>query len=41
MTCTLKKYYSGDKIKKNEMGRECSMYGEEERCIQGGFGEET
>jgi hypothetical protein len=26
-------------IKKNEMGRACSTYGEEERCIQGYGGE--
>ena len=24
----------GDQIKKNEMGRACSTYGAEERCIQ-------
>jgi hypothetical protein len=30
----------GDKIKKNEMGGACSMYGGEERCVQG-FGGET
>jgi len=29
------KYYSGDQIEKNEMGIACSMYGGEERCIQG------
>jgi hypothetical protein len=34
------KYYSGDKIKKNEMYRVCSTYGEDQRCIQG-FGWET
>jgi len=28
------------KIEKNEMGRACSAYGGEERCIQG-FGGET
>jgi hypothetical protein len=28
------KYYSGYKIKKNEIGRACSTYGGEERCIQ-------
>ena len=37
--------YVGDEIKKNEMGRACSTYGEEERCIQdlGGeaWGKET
>jgi hypothetical protein len=33
-------YYSGDQIKKNEMGWAYGTYGEEERCIQG-FGGET
>jgi hypothetical protein len=32
--------FSGDKIKKNEMGGTCSTYGREERRIQG-FGVET
>ena len=32
--------FSGDKIEKNEIGRACSAYGGEERCIQG-FGGET
>jgi hypothetical protein len=31
---------SSDSIKKNEMGRACSMYGEEERCIED-FGGKT
>jgi len=35
----LTKYYSGDQIKKNEMGGAGDMYGEEERCIQGFGGE--
>jgi len=35
----LTKYYSGDQIKKNKMGRACSMYGGEERCIKGFGGE--
>jgi hypothetical protein len=26
------KYYSGDEIKKNEIGGECSMCGGQERC---------
>ena len=26
---------SGDQVKKNEMGRECSIYREKKRCIQG------
>jgi hypothetical protein len=32
-------YYSDNKIKKNELGRACSMYGREESCIQGLGGE--
>ena len=32
-------YCSGDKINKNEMGEACSMYGGEERHIQGSGGE--
>jgi hypothetical protein len=32
--------YSGDQINKNEMGGVCSMYREQERCVQG-FGGET
>jgi hypothetical protein len=31
----LTKCYLGDKIKKNELGRACSMYGGEERYIEG------
>ena len=31
----LTKYFSGDEIEKNEMGGVCSVYGREERCIQG------
>ena len=31
----LTKYFSGGKIKKNEMGRACSSYGVQERCMQG------
>jgi hypothetical protein len=30
-SCTISKYYSGDKIKKHEMGGACGMYWEEER----------
>jgi hypothetical protein len=32
----LMKYYSGDQVKKTEMGRACSMYEREreKRCIQ-------
>jgi hypothetical protein len=33
-------YYSGDQIKKNEVGGACSTYGGGERCIQD-FGGET
>jgi hypothetical protein len=33
------KYYSGDQIKKSEMGRARSAYGGKERCIEG-FGRE-
>jgi len=29
----LTKYYTGDQIKKNEMGRACGTYGRQERCI--------
>ena len=29
------KYCSGDQIEKNRMGGACSVFGEEERCIQG------
>jgi hypothetical protein len=35
----LTEYHSGDEIKKTEMGKECSMCGGEERCIQGVSGE--
>ena len=35
MICTFIQYYLGDKIGKNMMGGACSMYGGEERCIQG------
>jgi hypothetical protein len=30
----LTKYHSGDQVKKTDVGRTCSMYGGEERCIQ-------
>jgi hypothetical protein len=33
------KYYSGDQIKKNELGRACNTYGGKERYIQGFDGE--
>jgi hypothetical protein len=36
----LTKHYSGDEIKKNEIGDACSMYGEEEKYVQG-FGREN
>lgn len=32
-------HYSGDKIKKNEMGSVCNFNGEEEICMQGFSGE--
>jgi hypothetical protein len=35
----LTKYYLGDKIKKSEIDRACSTYGEQERCLQGFSGE--
>ena len=40
MICTAHKYYSGDQMKKNEMGGVRSTYEGEERCVQG-FGGET
>ena len=40
MICTAHQIFSADKIEKNEMGWACSVYGEEERRIQG-FGGET
>jgi len=36
----LTQYCSGEQIKKNEMGGVSSIYGGEERCVQG-FGGET
>jgi len=39
--CTiLTKYYSGNQIKKQEMGGTCGMYRKQKRCIQG-FGRKT
>jgi hypothetical protein len=35
----LTKYYSGDQIKKTEVGRACSTYRVEERCMQRFSGE--
>jgi hypothetical protein len=32
--CNFIKYYWGDHIKDDDMGRECSMYGKDEKCIQ-------
>jgi len=40
MICTPYQNYSGDQIEKNKMGGACSVYGGEERRIQG-FGGET
>jgi len=39
LSLLLTKYYSGDQIKKNEMGGTCSTHGRGERCIQGLSGE--
>jgi hypothetical protein len=38
MICTFTKCFWGDH-KKEEMDGACSTYGEEERCIQGFYGE--
>jgi hypothetical protein len=35
MICTVYHILSDDQIEKNEMDRACSMYGGEERLIQG------
>jgi hypothetical protein len=35
VTLLLTKYYSGDIVKKNKMGGTCSMYGGQERWVQG------
>jgi hypothetical protein len=32
-------YYSGDEVKKSEMGSTCGVYGGEGRCLQGFGGE--
>jgi hypothetical protein len=39
MLVLLTRYHSGDQVKKTEMGRTCSTFGLEERCIQGFTGE--
>jgi hypothetical protein len=39
-TVLLTKYYSGNKIKKSEIGRAYGTYGRKEKCIQV-FGGET
>ena len=39
MICTAHPIFSEDKFEKNEMGGACSMYGGEERRIQGFGGE--
>ena len=35
LSALLAKYYSGDQIKKNEIGGTCGTYGRKERCKQG------
>ena len=35
LNVSLTEYYSGDEIKKNEMGRTRDTYGRDERCTQG------
>jgi hypothetical protein len=32
--CTLCQYYQDDQPRKGEMGRACSVHGEEEKCVQ-------
>jgi hypothetical protein len=39
MICASVKYYSGDKIKKNELGGACDRYGGKENCMQSFDGE--
>jgi hypothetical protein len=39
LSVLLTKYYSGDQIKKNEVGGAFNMYGEGEKCMQGFGGE--
>jgi hypothetical protein len=39
LSVLLIKYCSGDQIEKSEMGGACSVYGGEERCMQGFGGE--
>ena len=39
MICTTPNIIPSDWIKKNEIGRQCDMYGGQERCIQGFYGE--
>jgi hypothetical protein len=39
MICMLAKYYSVDRIMKNEMGGTCGTYGGQERCVHGFDGE--
>jgi hypothetical protein len=35
---TLAKYYNNDKIEENEMGRACSTYEREEKCVHSSGG---
>jgi hypothetical protein len=39
MICTAHQMYSADEISKNEKGGPCSMYGGDERLLQGFDGE--
>ena len=39
MTVLVTRFYPDDQIEKNEIGRACSTYKEEERCMQGFCGE--
>ena len=40
LICTCHQYYSGDQIKKNEMGGTYGVFGRGEKCIQN-FGAQT
>jgi hypothetical protein len=34
MICTVREYYLGNQIKKDELGRVCGACVEEEKCVQ-------